>query len=143
MRQCVFSNGGKSRATRTFFALHASRKSFTGRPMLTNMKLACASVGFMPRSANHFAVKSRTAVFRARSAEMNDGSCWMAAIAARIASTLSDVEPEPASKSAIFLIVSLWPMAYPMRSPAMPYAFENVRATSTRGFSIAIGTCVS
>ena len=96
MRQCVFSNGGKSRATRTPLVLHASRKSFAGRPMLTNMKLACESVGFMPRSANHFIVKSRTALLRARSAAMNDGSCSMAAIPACIASTLSELVPDAA-----------------------------------------------
>ena len=61
MRQCVFSNGGKSRATRTPLAAHASRNAFTGRPMFTNMKFACESVGFMPRSVNHFIVNSRTA----------------------------------------------------------------------------------
>ena len=35
--------------------------------MLTNMKFAWQSVGFMPRSANHFIEKSRTALLRVRS----------------------------------------------------------------------------
>ena len=70
-----------SRARRaTPLARHASRNAFAGRPMLTNMKLACESVGFMPRSANHFMVKSRTSLLRARSAAMNDASCWIAAM---------------------------------------------------------------
>ena len=49
-------------------------------PMLTNMKFACESAGFMPRSANHFIVKSRTAALRARSFAVNDASCSMAAM---------------------------------------------------------------
>ena len=35
--------------------------------MLTNMKLAWQSVGFMPRSLNHFVTMSRTALLRLRS----------------------------------------------------------------------------
>ena len=94
MRQCVFSNGGKSRATSTPFARHASRNSFAGRPMLTNMKFACESVGFMPRSANHFIVKSRTALLRARSAVMNDGVLLDRGDRRRAcASTLSELVP--------------------------------------------------
>ena len=58
----------RARPSRT----QASRNARTGRPMLTNMKLACESVGFMPRSANHFIVKSRTAVLRSRSALTTD-----------------------------------------------------------------------
>src|SRR5919197_4554494 len=75
IRQCFFSKGGKSRATSTPLVLHASRNSFAGRPISTNMKLACESVGFMPLSANHFMVNSRTALLRARSAAMFDASC--------------------------------------------------------------------
>src|SRR5215831_2688129 len=57
MRHIVFSNGGKSRPTSTFLARHASRNPFAGVLMLTNMKLAWQSVGFMPRSVNHLVVK--------------------------------------------------------------------------------------
>ena len=39
MRQCVFSNGGKSRATRTPFALHPSRNALAGRPLRDEMAL--------------------------------------------------------------------------------------------------------
>src|SRR6187200_396402 len=101
-RQCVFSNGGKSRATSTPFARHASRNAFAGRPMFTNMKFACASVGFIPRSANHFIVKSRTSLLRARSLAVKDPSCWIAAMPAWSARTLSEPVPDPPSHSAIF-----------------------------------------
>ena len=95
MRQCVFSNGGKSRATLTPLAAQASRNSFTGRPMLTNMKFACASVGLKPRSENHFIVKSRTALLRIRSFLLNapSASCEMAAVAAAMPNTFSDPVP--------------------------------------------------
>src|SRR5204862_3285890 len=45
MRACVFSNGGKSRATSTPLARHAVRNSAADDPMLTNMKFAWQSVG--------------------------------------------------------------------------------------------------
>ena len=67
MRAWVFSNGGKSRATITPLARQASRNAFAGVPMFTNMKFAWQSVGFMPRSVNHFVTISRTALLRLRS----------------------------------------------------------------------------
>ena len=75
--------------------------------MFTNMKLACESAGFMPRSANHFIVKSRTSLLRARSLVMKLASCSTAAVAARMsASTFSELVPEPESHAFILRIVS-------------------------------------
>ncbi len=95
MRAWVFSNGGKSRATMTPLARQASRNARAGVPMLTNMKLACASVGFMPRSLNHFETMSRTALLRIRSFLLNapSASCWIEAVAAAMPNTLSEPVP--------------------------------------------------
>src|SRR4051812_49633738 len=95
MRAWVWWNGGKSRATMTFLARQDSRKAFAGVPMFTNMKLACESVGFMPRSANHFVTLSRTALFRLRSFLVNapSASCWIDAVAAAMPNTFSDPVP--------------------------------------------------
>ena len=75
------------------------------------MKFACESAGFMPRSANHFIEKSRTAALRARSLVMNSSPCSWAAIAACIASTFIELVPVPASQAASFLMLSGWPTA--------------------------------
>src|SRR5262245_38569048 len=75
MRAWVWWNGGKSRATMTFFARQASRNALAGVPVLTNMKFAWQSVGFMPRSANHFVTMSRTALLRLRSLAVKLASC--------------------------------------------------------------------
>jgi hypothetical protein len=45
MRQCVFSYGGKSRATRMPCFAQNSRKPLAGRLRLTNRKFVCESVG--------------------------------------------------------------------------------------------------
>src|SRR5262249_677811 len=113
MRACVWWNGGKSRATMTPFARQASRNAFAGDPMLTNMKLAWQSVGFMPRSANHFVTMSRTALLRLRSFAVKLASCWIAAVAAAMPNTLSDpVPPEPTHWRS-FLILSAWALPHP------------------------------
>ena len=111
MRAWVFSNGGKSRATHTPLARQASRNAFAGVPMFTNMKLAWQSVGFMPRSANHFVTMSRTALLRLRSLVVKLASCWIAAVAAAMPNTLSDPVPPEPTYGRIFLIVSAWAIA--------------------------------
>src|SRR5207253_9725589 len=93
MRACVFSNGGKSRATSTFLARHAVRNSAADDPMLTNMKFAWQSVGFMPRSLNHLLANSRTALLRLRSFSVKLASWPIAMVAAATPKTLSDPVP--------------------------------------------------
>ena len=58
MRQCV-QYGGKGRPTLTPSLAQPAWNSSTGMATSTNVKLACASVGFNPRSVNHFNVNAR------------------------------------------------------------------------------------
>src|SRR6185436_14315715 len=111
MRAWVFSNGGKSRATITFLARQASRNALAGVPMLTNMKLAWQSVGFMPRSANHFVTMSRTALLRLRSLVVKLASCEIATVAAAMPNTFSEPVPLEPTQGRSFLIVSACAMA--------------------------------
>ena len=72
--------------------------------MFTNMKLACESAGFMPRSANHFIVKSRDGGVAGALGVMNDGVLLDGGDRRRAcASTFSELVPEPPSQSAHLL----------------------------------------
>ena len=73
--------------------------------------MACESAGFMPRSLNHFIVKSRTVLLRARSASTKASPCSMAASAAWLASTFRKLALPADSQAFIFAIASGWPTA--------------------------------
>src|SRR3954453_20053085 len=94
-------------------ARQAARKAEAGGALLRNMKLAFASVGFMPRSVNHFETMSRTALLRIRSFLLNapSASCWIEGVAAAMPNTLSDAVPLEPTHWRIFLMVSALAMA--------------------------------
>ena len=106
--------------------------------MSTKRKLVCETVHLQPSSSSAFCVNVRACVLRSRSADMCAGS-FSAVMAAIEPSTLM---LKGNARRDNGRTVSRWPMEYPMRIPAMPYAFENVRATNTFGVVIASGMAV-
>src|SRR4029079_2236714 len=127
MRQCVFSNGGKSRPTITPDFAHASRKSLAGRPMSTNTKLPCESAGFVPMSCSACTVKARTSVLRLRSSSMCCGS-FSDAIAAAVPKTLTLYG---IFSFASGLTLCAMPIASPERTVATQWGCQKARATHT------------